>query len=67
MAFTQDGKTLSSGHRDYAVRLWDVASGRGRQPSSPATKDHVTSLAFTSDGQTLASGGSDGRVRLWDC
>jgi hypothetical protein len=65
VAFTPDGHTLASGHRDGTVVFWDVRTGEPLRTLEGHT-GRVLSVAFAPDGYTLASGGDDGTVRLWD-
>ena len=66
VAFSPDGKILSSGGADGAIRLWRVA---GWLPLGPPLTGHggaAYSVVFSPDGKTLASSGADGTIRLWD-
>ena len=67
MAFSPDGTTIASGsaNYEYAIRLWDVASGL-ETASFDGHERTVQSLAFSPDGTTLVSGSGDRTVRLWD-
>jgi WD40 repeat protein len=65
VAFSGDGRLLTSGSMDATVRLWDVATGL----ESATLQGHlrwVLSVAFSPDGRLLASGSRDGTIRLWD-
>jgi WD40 repeat protein len=69
VAFSPDGKTLTSGSWDKTIRLWEAATGKEKKALKQS--DHVTALAFSPDGKTLASGRtraseSDERVRVLD-
>lgn len=74
LAFAPDNRTLAvgDGHPpdsvhspEYAIRLWDVPTGkdfhvfRGHQRA-------IHTLAFTSDGASLISGSDDTTVVCWD-
>ncbi|MFE9678686.1 TIR domain-containing protein [Streptomyces sp. NPDC006259] len=60
----ETGALLVTGANDGVVRLWDPATGQGRQ----ILRGHgrrIGSLSFSADGSMLAAGGNDGIVRLW--
>jgi WD40 repeat protein len=51
VAFSPDGKTLSSGSDDKTIKLWNVATGK-KQASLKGHTDCVWSLAYSPDGKT---------------
>jgi WD40 repeat protein len=81
LAFSPDGKTLATGgdprdsnrqatpEDNYAVALWDPATGKRRTVCRGHT-EFVGRVAFSSDGKLLASTGFDKRhgrsINLWE-
>ncbi len=66
VAFSGDGKTLTSGGGDGKLRLWEATTGQPRSDPIQAHAGAVMSVAFSGDGKTLATGGQDGKLRLWE-
>jgi WD40 repeat protein/tRNA A-37 threonylcarbamoyl transferase component Bud32 len=65
LAFSPAAQTLATGHRDGAVRLWDLSTAKA-VATLKGHKAAVIGVAFAADGKTLASGSQDGSVKLWD-
>ncbi len=66
VAFSQDDKTLASGHGNGIINLWDVATGQPIGQPLIGHSDAVRSVAFSPDGKTLASGSDDQTIILWN-
>jgi RNA polymerase sigma factor (sigma-70 family) len=66
LAFSPDGKTLTTGSWDFSMKLFDVAGGKLLANMSQGPRGSVSGVAFSPDGTLLASANSDGTVKLWD-
>ena len=67
LAYSPDGKMLTSVHFGGMVRIWDMATDKELvhfQAYEPYWKTS-TGIAFTSNGQTLVTSG-ESAIRLWD-
>ena len=66
LAFSPDGKKLSSGDYGGNLILWDIADGRILHQLKKGHADSASCVAFLPDGKTLVSAGADAYVRFWD-
>ncbi len=72
VAWSPDGKTVSSVGRDGSLELWDVESGtRVGEPLASGTgqdgrDNRLLAVAFSPTGRRIGTAGVDGRVELWD-
>src|SRR5262249_40347589 len=65
VAFSPDGRRLTSAADDRVVKLWDTATGQ----EVLTLRGHTgvaSSVAFSPDGRRLATASRDGTVRVWD-
>ncbi|KAG8996267.1 hypothetical protein FRB94_008447 [Tulasnella sp. JGI-2019a] len=66
LAVTPDGKTIASGSRDRALRLWDVRTGAPIGGPLHGHTGGVTCVSWSPNGKVLLSGSDDNTLRLWD-
>jgi hypothetical protein len=65
LAFSADGKWLSSGDADGNVVLWDASSRKLNRTIADQGKP-VRAVALSTKGEKVFWGGVDGKVRTWD-
>ncbi|MBD3884248.1 hypothetical protein IFO70_21130 [Phormidium tenue FACHB-886] len=70
LAFTDDARTLFSGHGSGTIRLWQRPSDGQNFPEQPASfkvpqNQQVRALALSPDNRTLLSAGANNSLFLW--
>lgn len=65
IAISADGKTLVSGGKDKAIKVWDLQTGHLRKTLQNDSGEIYT-LAIAPNGKTVVSGSGDRRVRIWN-
>ena len=65
VAFSPDGKLVTSGSWDETIKLWDIETRECLNTFKGHTST-VNSVAFSPDGKLMASGSDDKTIKLWD-
>lgn len=65
LAVSPDGKTLATMNDDGVIRLWDLRTGKEKNPIA-ASPCGLEAVCFRPDGNTLLTVGADQRIRDWD-
>jgi WD40 repeat protein len=66
VAWSLDGRTLTSGSRDGSLIFWDVAQQAPRAVLDDAHEREIATIAFHPRGEVLASASYDRTVKIWD-
>ncbi|CAE6441989.1 unnamed protein product [Rhizoctonia solani] len=66
VAFSPDGKSVSSGSRDKTVRIWDAYSSSPIGEPLRGHRDWVRSISYSPPGNVIASGSGDKTIHIWD-
>jgi len=65
VAFTPDGKRVTSASGDGKIKIWDSTTGR-ELTTLEGHEGPVMALAVSPDGSQIASAGDGGAVKIWD-
>lgn len=65
VAFSPDGRRISSASTDQRARVWNAATGEALSGFETGPEG-LLGMTFSADGSRLLGGGWDGIVRLWD-
>lgn len=65
LAVSPDGKTLATMNDDGVIRLWDIRTGKEKNPIA-ASPCSLEAVCFRPDGKSLFTVGGDRRLREWN-
>lgn len=65
LAFSSDGKMLTSSSIDCTVKVWNTDTGKCLKIFT-GKQQWIWAVAFSPDGQTIAIGGEDNLITLWN-
>ena len=66
VAYSPDGRHITSRSSDNTVQIWDVESGSAVGMLLEGHTDSVLSVAYSSNGRRITSGSSDSTIQMWD-
>ncbi len=64
VAWSPDGKRITSGSLDFTVQVWDATDG-GHVFTYRGHSNVVLAVAWSPDGKRIASAGDDNTVQVW--
>lgn len=64
LAMSADGKTLISGGKDKAIKVWDLQTGTLKK-TLQSHSGEIYTVAIAPDHQTIVSGSGDRQIRIW--
>ena len=64
IAYSPDGQTFATAHRDGTIRTWRSRDGHALL-AVRAHEDWVNAIAYSPDGRSIASGSKDRTVKIW--
>ncbi len=66
VAYSPDGRHITSGSKDCTIRIWDAKTGTAVGSPLKGHTEWVWCVAYAPDGRRIISGSSDRTIRIWD-